>query len=187
MNNFGCHLITAGVFMGCQSNTPTDQGPSQKVVVSLSHPVGFLVDSLLDGLDNSKVTHQSLLPESEDAAIWGPTTDQVVELQQADLLVANGLGYEPWMKTTALPSSIVLIAGDGIEAIQIPEKTHSHGKGGAHSHGKDLPTVWLNPTLLIEMTNRIAERLQKVLPNEEAVKVNQQTLISELNQIEKPQ
>ena len=171
MNSFGTYLISMTVLMGCQSNIQSEKTTQPKRVVSLSHPVGFLVDSLLQGLDKNNVTHQNVLPGAEDAATWRPTTAQVIELQQADLLVANGLGYEPWMKTTALPSSIVLIAGGDLDAIQIPEKTHSHGKGGAHSHGKDLPTVWLNPTLMLVMADSIATRLQKVLPNEEGIEI----------------
>ena len=170
--------------MSCTQVDQSEDEQLPNVVVSLSHPVGFLVDSLLNGVDAGLVDHQILLPNEADSAVWRPTTEQIVHLQQADLLVATGLGFEPWMKTTALPSSIILVASQGLDAIQIPEKTHSHGKGGAHSHGKDLPTVWLNPSAMKNMLDSISIRLQKILPAEASISTNHQQLTTELMRLE---
>ena len=105
-------------------------------------------------------------------------------MQQSDLFVANGLEFDPWIKTTALPSSIILVASQRLDAIQVPEKTHSHGKGGAHSHGKDLPTVWLNPSAMKKMLDSISIRLQKILPTEASISTNHQQLTTELMRLE---
>ena len=152
-------LLTGLLPLACSGAEDAPQGnvPDTLVVYSFSRPVGHLVDRLV----GDAVKHDCILPEDVDAATWKPGTDLIVELQQADLLFSNGLGFEGWVKTAALPSSKLIEAAKGIEPIRMEGKTHSHGKGGAHSHGEIDPHAWSDPMNYLEMANVVATAIVK--------------------------
>ena len=62
------------LMMSCTQVDQSDEEQLPSVVVSLYHPVGSLVDSLLNGVDAGLVDHQILLPNEADSAVWRPTT-----------------------------------------------------------------------------------------------------------------
>lgn len=163
------------------SEQSEEQKTTALVVYSFSFPVGHLVDRLV----GDAVQHECILPAGEDAATWKPTTEQIIQLQQADLLFSNGFGFENWVKTAALPTSKLIESTRAVEPIQLQGKTHSHGKGGAHSHGETDPHAWSDPMAYLAMANVVAESLSKEQPDLEAViQQNLGALQSELEQLD---
>jgi len=93
-------------------------------------------------------------------AYWRPTVEQIIAMQEADLIVVNGAGYEGWLKGVSLPASRLVDstaeARDRLIAID-STVTHSHGTEGEHEHTGTAFTTWLDPSLLIEQA-RAAEQ-----------------------------
>ncbi len=173
-------LCTGALQLACSGAEDKPQGDEPEVleVYSFSRPVGHLVDRLA----GDAVTHTCILPEDVDAATWKPDTDLIVKLQQADLLFSNGLGFEGWVKTAALPSSKLIEAAKGIEPIRMEGKTHSHGKGGAHSHGEIDPHAWSDPMNYLAMAKVVAGAIIKSDASLKAtVDQNLSTLSAELD------
>ena len=162
-----------------ESSAQTDTAPLN--VYSFSYPTSYLVDRLA----GDSVKHRCILPAGEDAAFWKPSTDLIIELQQADLLFSNGLGFEGWVKTAALPSSKLIETAGSVKPIEMVGKTHSHGKGGAHSHGEIDPHAWSDPSAYIQMAEAVAKALYTERPDlKTEVESNLGVLKTELTELD---
>jgi zinc transport system substrate-binding protein len=97
-----------------------------------------------------------------DPAYWEPTPDDVLEMQQADLVVLNGASYEGWLTNVSLPTSRVVDTSAAVaeRLIRIEDVvTHSHGPEGEHEHTGTAFTTWLDPTLLAEQARAVRTAL----------------------------
>ena len=174
-----------GMIMAC-SEQPDSPPSTQSVdtpltVYSFSYPTSYLVERLA----GDAVEHSCILPAGEDAASWKPSTELIIQLQQADLLFSNGLGFEGWVKTAALPSSKLVEAASSVDPIEMTGKTHSHGTGGAHSHGEIDPHAWSDPNTYAQMADVVAKALYTQRPAlTEQVKTNLTALKSELTALD---
>lgn len=129
------------------------------VVRSLSWPVSWLVERLAgDGID-----HACVLPAGEDAFTWRPSGELVAQLASADLVVANGAGYEPWTETASLPMSRFVDSSRGLDLIERAAQTHRHGVQSEHTHGRLDPHTFLDPALFAEQARRVAAGLRGVV------------------------
>lgn len=176
---FGSLLLTLG-WLGCSGESQPKSETESKlpVVYSLSYPVSYLVERLAgDRVDNTCV-----LPEGEDPAVWKPSTELIISMQQADLLVSNGLNYEVWVKTTALPTSKMVDASKSVTPIKSEGKTHSHGKGGAHSHGELDAHSWMNTAEYTMMAKEVSTALSGL--NDDLKTQPLDELVAELTKIE---
>ena len=77
-----------------------------------------------------------LLPPGKSAAHWKPSPEQISELAEADLILAQGMGYETWLDLASLPSDRLVLTAADIEPVLLASSTHSHGEDGEHSHGE---------------------------------------------------
>ena len=173
------------VMMACseqpESSPSTQAVDTPMTVYSFSYPTSYLVERLA----GDAVEHSCILPGGEDAASWKPSTEVIIQLQQADLLFSNGLGFEGWVKTAALPSSKLVEAASTVDPIEMTGKTHSHGTGGAHSHGEIDPHAWSDPNAYAQMADVVAKALYAQRPDlTETVKGNLATLKSELTALD---
>ena len=176
-------ILCTGLLFACseqpESSTQSDTAPLK--VYSFSYPTSYLVQRLA----GNKVQHNCILPAGEDAASWKPSTELIIELQQADLLFSNGLGFEGWVKTAALPTSKLIEVASSVEPITMAGKTHSHGKGGAHSHGEIDPHAWSDPNAYIQMAESVAKALYTERPDLKAeVEGNLNILKTELTALD---
>lgn len=107
-----------------------------------------------------------VLPEDADPVHWTPGPEVIAELQDADLIVLNGAGMEKWAATAPLPESKVVETAKGIELIETGEVTHSHGPGGAHTHGKYDPHTWVDPENAAQQAAGIRDALIELRPGD---------------------
>ncbi len=106
-----------------------------------------------------------------DPAYWRPAAEEVVAMQEADLIVVNGAGYERWLEDVSLPTSRLVdtTAGSRHRLIALDAAlTHSHGTEGDHEHAGTAFTTWLDPTLLIEQARAAAAALERRWPEHAA-------------------
>jgi zinc/manganese transport system substrate-binding protein len=88
----------------------------------------------------------SLIAPEQDAHGFDPKPSDIRALAQADLIVANGLGFEPWLAkamAAAKPRARLVIATRGITAMPLPDDHHGHDHDPKHAHAKD-PHAWQN-------------------------------------------
>lgn len=118
-----------------------------------------------------------------------PSTRDLLAISQADLVIGNGLGFEPWLEKFAenIPTNKILLASQGItqELITNTEETHeAHEEDAAtdeHDHVGTDPHVWLDPQLAAKQVVAISERLQHIDPQHASeYQVNTQQLLDKL-------
>ena len=138
---------------------PAPAGPPQ--VITLSHPAAWLVQVLLP---TGSADATLLLPKGTDPAAFRPDGAAVARLAEADLLVANGAGYEAWTETASLPRQRLVSLAADVALIESPAHRHSHGDGPAHTHGGPDPHTWMDPQRYGQGAAALSARLQALLP-----------------------
>lgn len=90
------------------------------------------------------VVVRSLVGADEDAHGYQPRPSDARLVREADLFVANGLGFDSWAERLAAAAGHarpLVIASDGVSAL---ESSHDHSHGHGHDHGDLDPHAWQN-------------------------------------------
>ena len=163
-------LASCGGEPAAPSNTPasptTRPVPVDKVTVTTtSFPAAWLVQRIAGDV----VEHSNVLPVGEDAPFWQPTGDVVAAVATSNLIVTNGAGFERWLATATLPEGIVVDSSEGVPLITVKSQTHSHGKGGEHSHAGTDPHTWSDPLTFGDQARNVHRALSNAAPSSAAV------------------
>jgi len=142
---------------------PAEKAGPVDVKVS-SFPALYLVQRV----GGAAVAVTNILPAGEDPPFWNPTGEQVAQMQAAELIVANGAGFEKWMETATLPASKMVDTAAKVDLIHVEATTHSHGKGGEHSHAGIDPHTWSDPLIYLQQAEVVHAALVKARPSEQA-------------------
>lgn len=130
-----------------------------RVVVSLA-PYADIVQRI--GGEHLSVT--TLLPPGASPHAFDPTPSQAAGLARADLIVMNG-GLDSWLDrlvAATSPNAAVIRVLDHLDLPDVP------GEAGAHNadHGNEgaNPHVWLDPLLMIQAAQAVADELVVIDP-----------------------
>ena len=110
------------------------------------------------------------LPGDADPIFWMPPSEAIRAYQEADLIVVNGAGYEKWVERVSLPMARTVNSARSFrnEFLRFESAvTHSHGKGGEHSHEGIDGHTWLDPRLAVRQAEAIRAALVLRLPERE--------------------
>ena len=127
----------------------------------------------------------TLVGPNGDAHVFEPGAKQSAELAEADLLIANGLGFEPWLQRLEDASGFkgkLILASDGIEPLALEEEHEGeeHEEEGHHHEGTDPHAFQDLANAQIYVAN-IAKGLSAAAPDYAAdFKANADTLIAEI-------
>ena len=149
-------------------------------------PVAVVTFSILADLtqriagDHAQVL--TLVGPNGDAHVFEPGPRESAELARADVLIANGLGFEPWLQRLEDASGFkgkVLVASDGVAPLAAEEE-----EGEAH---EDEGHEGIDPHAFQDLGNaqiyvaNIAKGLSEVAPDHAAdFKANADKLIAEI-------
>lgn len=159
--------------LGCTPEAPAPLGPEPVepaplgVVEVTNEPMAWAVERLAGPL----VELRFRAAGAADPAYWKPTTEDVLAMQEADLIVLNGASYEGWLKDVSLPPSRLVDTTAAVRdrLIAVAETvTHSHGPEGEHEHGGFAFTTWLDPGLAIDQVRAIEAAIALRRPEHEA-------------------
>lgn len=100
-----------------------------------------------------------------------PTTADAKNLTKANIIVANGLGYDSWMNKLAS---------------SVNKKTVLVGEDLMHLKKGDNPHIWYNLNMPTKYVNYLVKRLSKLQPKHAAYfKANGQKYLAKIDQIRK--
>ncbi len=160
MNNFS--LSRRGLLGAALAGTfPAIAAPARLPVVA---SFSILAD-LTRQVGGDRVDVTALVGADGDAHVFEPTPRQAGQLQQARVLVSNGLGFEPWLarlKSAAAFKGLEIVAAQGIQPRALPASAHGsdHGHGHAHAHaGTQDPHAWQDVRNAIVYVQNIARGL----------------------------
>lgn len=141
-----------------------------------------------------RVTVTMLVGYDEDAHAFEPKPSDAKKIVASQLMVINGLHFEPWAVKLAKSASYkgdILIASKGIKPLAKQKKSghqdEDHEEAGHHhhEHGDQDPHAWQNPNNVKTYVRNIAQALSKIDPaSAEFYKANAQTYIKELESLD---
>ena len=158
-------------------------------------PVAVATFSILADLtqrvagDHARVL--ALVGPNGDAHVFEPGPKESAELAEADLLVANGLGFEPWLqrledasgfkgKVVLASDGVTPLAGEGEHEHEGEAHEEEHEEEGHHHEGADPHAFQDLANAQLYVAN-IAKGLSEVAPTHAAdFKANADTLIAEI-------
>lgn len=112
----------------------------------------------------------ALVGADADAHGYAPTPSDARTVAGADLLVVNGLGFDPWANKLASATGFkgrLAVATRGVSTIRVRkghDHGHGHGHGHSHGHGGVDPHVWQDPLRVRTIVANLADDLAAVDP-----------------------
>jgi zinc transport system substrate-binding protein len=152
-------------------------------IVTSFYPLQFAVERIIGG--HGTVVN---IGESRDPHNFEPSTQDMITLQRADLVVLQGAEFEPWgddviasLEANNIP---VIIATDNLklhEGGHNHEEEESREDEDGHEHGAYDPHTWLDPILFSETVGYLTEKIAALDPNNAKLyQENASTLQAEL-------
>ena len=135
--------------------------PSQPKALNVLAAESFLGD-IAQNVAGNRLKVDTLLPVTVDPHEYQPKPLDVTRLDQSQVLIVNGLGYETWLQKT-LDSlggrRLLIVATNGL--------TPNPDPSGAHPEGD--PHMWMNPLKTINYVAQIRDGLSQADPAGKAI------------------
>lgn len=160
---------------GCGGqNTVSNSSSDKKVTVYTSF---YTMYDFTKKIGGDKINVTNLVPAGTEPHDWEPSTKDIKDLENADVLIYNGAGMEHWAeKVLNTLKNKKLVAVETTKGLQLLENEHHHDHDKEHSkdNKKDEkkekdheemeldPHVWLNPLLAKKQMEKIKEALVSV-------------------------
>lgn len=112
----------------------------------------------------------SLVGPDGDAHVFEPTPQDARKLQQARVLITNGLGFEGWiprLKESAGFKGLEIVASKGVKPRSFSHPAHGVRHGGGHDHHRHEerdPHAWQDVRHVVVYVQNIANGLAEVDP-----------------------
>jgi zinc/manganese transport system substrate-binding protein len=166
-------LIAALMSLCLALTAPALADDRLKVVATFS-----ILGDLTGKIGGDAIDLTTLVGPDVDAHAFDPTAEAQRAVVGADILVANGLGFEPWLARlveAAAFKGVLVEATKGIEPLASGEAAHEEHEGEAaeaehdHEHGEADPHAFQDPKLVLTYIDNIAAALAAAAPAEAAV------------------
>lgn len=154
-------LFTLLSISSCNTNHTSDI-PQKPIIYTSFYPLSFLTSQLI--WEQADII--SIVPEWSEVHDFEPSLQQIWSMQQADLIILNGLwleSYEEKFLNTFDKNKIILASETltwllNTESHAIEETEHNTSE---HNHGNINPHTWLSPKMFLQMWNNLAILLEE--------------------------
>lgn len=172
-------VLIGGIYSIRHHTTPTEhatQPPSSGKlhIVASFYPMAFFAEQIA----GDKADVVNITPAGAEPHDYEPSTQDIAQLEQANLIILNG-NVEPWddkIKANLEHTSVhILTAGEGLTTRTLTEE----GKKGTDPH------VWLDPILAKQEVQKISDAIIAINPTHtEQYKANTKVLLEKLDQLD---
>ena len=158
-----------------------DNNTKLKVVTSF-----YPLYEFTKAVGGEKIDLTTLIPFGVEPHDWEPSPQKISELQNADLIIYNGIGFDSWLKDSIDNSKLVDVS-DGVHLIELKQED----KGSTTNVKSSFdPHIWLDPMIAKNISKSISSYLIKLDPaNSDYYKQNTNQFAEQLdlldNQIKK--
>jgi zinc transport system substrate-binding protein len=125
-----------------------------------------ILADLVSAVGGDRVRVATVVPPGADPHTFEPTPALAKALSQTQLLLANGLGLEPFLprlKALLPKGAKVVLLAEGRKGLICEEEAHP-GEKEDHAHGPCDPHLWLDPTYALAYAETIAKELTRLDP-----------------------
>ncbi|MEY3871460.1 MAG: hypothetical protein RLZZ296_455 [Pseudomonadota bacterium] len=158
--------LVSTLVMSCAALLSGHSFAADKLAVTTSFSIlGDLVRVV--GGERVKVTN--LVGPDQDAHVFEAKPSDAKSLLQSQLLVSNGLGFDPWAQNLARSAGykgLTVVASKGLKPLAEVAKpaAKGHGHGHGNPHGEADPHAWQNPNNVVLYVRNIAAALSQLDP-----------------------
>jgi zinc transport system substrate-binding protein len=132
-------LVVAGAYLAVSSLHPS-QRTGLKVLTTF-----YPIYDFASNVAGTKANVSLLVPMTVDVHSFDPTPSSVAAVAQADLLVFNGAGLEPWIPSIVAaaenPNLVTVDSSEGIATIPVPAEFQTQANQTVDPH------IWMDPVL----------------------------------------
>ncbi len=141
-----------------------------RVVTSFS-----ILADVVRNLGGERVQVDTIIAPDEDAHGYQPRPSDSRKLREAQVVVANGLGFDAWIERLTQASGgsgVLVIASKGARLLERSDAHHDHGHGHGHDDEHD-PHLWQDVANVRLFAANIAKALVAADPaGEQAYRAN---------------
>jgi zinc transport system substrate-binding protein len=182
-------LLFSMLVAGCSpegSETSDEQGSQINIYTSI-YPLQFFAERIA----GKHAEVKSIIPPGADGHTYEPTTKELIQIAESDMLIYNGAGFEGFIEKAKKS-----LKGQDVQFVNasenLPEGEEFHEgvddeehNEDEHGHGKVDPHFWLDPTLAIQMSETIKAEMLKQRPElKEEIESNFATLRQDLEELD---
>lgn len=177
-------ILLLTLLTSCKLKSNAEKG--KPLIITTIYPYELIVKQLVDTL----FTVETLLPANASPHTWSPAPQDIMKLEKADVIIANGLGLETNLeKTLTKTGNKLIIVSDFIKKDKLiyfdNESEHSAEGEVEHKHEGANPHIWTSPELLTDIVIELSEELARRYPmHKTALEQNARLIIMELFQVE---
>ncbi len=128
-------IVAAGLAAGLAWALTAGPAAAQSSIKALA--TFSILGDFVRNVGADRVELAMLVGPNSDAHVYAPAPADAKKVTDANVVFANGLGYEGWMSRLVKASGTkapVVIATKGIKERKAPGGGHGHGHGGADPH-----------------------------------------------------
>jgi zinc transport system substrate-binding protein len=152
-------LTAAALWFSDQNKTEGNAQEQQLKVLVTFYPLYEFTKEV----GRERIEPSIIIPSGIEPHDWEPTIQDIQKMQQADMIVINGAGFETWLDDFIAnnPNAVIVDTSNGIDLMEtyvIYENEERHDE-----FSKD-PHIWLDPVLAKRQVENIAYALAKIDP-----------------------
>ena len=160
---------------------PKTSVEDQKIVVLASfYPLYEFTKEV--GKENVDVS--LIVPAGIEPHDWEPSIQDLQQMQQADIIIINGVGFENWLERIEKSNSNLVII-DSSHGVNIIKEIDIDKHQDDHDSSIGNPHIWLNPNLAKIQVKNIANGLIELDPdNSQYYRDNSESYIKKLDALD---
>lgn len=150
-------LVLAVGLSGCGASAAND-ADVLRVVTTTTQLQDFALEVTAD--TDAEVT--SLFQPGGSVHSFEPTAGDLETIRQADVVVINGMGLEPWIEDTLASAGFdgeLVDASEGVTPLTSEDEHEEHSEDDGHDHSEGNPHIWTSPENAEIMVQNVAEGL----------------------------
>jgi zinc/manganese transport system substrate-binding protein len=157
----GAAVVMVVTSCGAKGSTPDGSSDRPSVVVTYS-----ILGSLVREVVGTSADVTVLMPNGSDPHEWQPSAKDIEKLQNADLVVTNGLGLEAGLvdvlKQAQDDHVDIFVATDHITPRRVGEGEGADPTDADQAVGAKDPHIWTDPSVMAEVVQALGEKLSSV-------------------------
>lgn len=184
-------ICCVGLFAIPTTNANSSESSKLKIVTSFS-----ILADITRNIAQDKAEINTIIGRNSDAHAFEPTPKSVKQLAAADLLIINGLDFEPWLdrlKQAAGFQAKELIATNGLDLLHLNNNHnidlkhhHKDDHENNHHHGDIDPHAWQSLANAEKYTQNISAALIAIDPdNSDFYQTNANAYIAKIRELDK--
>jgi ABC-type Zn uptake system ZnuABC Zn-binding protein ZnuA len=172
-------ILVFSLLTACQGGINRNSVNSSLHVLAVE---SYLAD-IAQNVAGEEFVVDTLIPLGVDPHGFEITPQDLVKIQNADILIINGCGFETWIQdsiSNVLPGKKVIESCKGLIS-RIPGENEASG-----DHGLTDPHYWLDPIRVIQYVKNITDGFVSTNPEQKAVyKTNSENYINQLEELDR--